>query len=77
MSLIAERPPRTSEPATQPPTPARPWRVVFFSVAFAALCGWVFLPLFLTAGLAILALTILTGAAAIATYLAAVGRSGQ
>jgi hypothetical protein len=48
-----------------------------FSLAFAALCGWVLLPLFLTAGLAILALAILSGAAAIATYLAAVGPRGQ
>jgi hypothetical protein len=77
MSLIAERPPRTSEPATDLPTSARPWRVVLLSLALVALCGWVFLPLFLTAGLPILALTILAGAAAIAAYLAAAGPPDQ
>ncbi len=77
MALVAERPTRTSEPAIESPTYARPWRVVLLSLAFAALCGWVFLPLFLTAGLAILALTILASTAVIAAYLAAVGPPGR
>ena len=77
MSLVAERPTRTSEPAIESPSSARPWRVVLCSLAFAALCGWVLLPLFLTAGLAILALTILAGTAAICAYLAVVGPPGQ
>ena len=77
MSLVAERPTRTSKPAIESPTSSRPWRVVLFSLAFAALCGWVFLPLFLTAGLGLLALTILAGTAAIAAYLAAVSPPGQ
>ena len=73
MSLVAERPTRTTEPAIELPTSARPWRVVLLSLAFAALCGWVLLPLVLTAGLLTLALTILGGAAATVAYLAAVG----
>jgi len=77
MSLVAERPTRTSEPSIESPTSARPWRVVLSSLAFAALCGWVLLPLFLTGGLAILALTMLIGAATVAVYLAAVGLPGQ
>ena len=43
------------------------------SLISAALCGWVLLPLFVSAGLAILALSMLTGAAAVAGYLAAAG----
>ena len=72
MSLVAERPTRTNEPAIESPTYARPWRVVSLSLACAALSGWVLLPLFLTAGLAMLALTILASTAAIAAYLAVV-----
>jgi hypothetical protein len=73
MSLVAERPTRTSGPSIESPTSSRPWRVGLLSLISAALCGWVLLPLFVTAGLAIMALTMLTGAAAVAGFLAAVG----
>ena len=73
MSLVAERPTQTAEPSVDSPTSARPWRVFLLSLAFAALCGWVLLPLFLTAGLAMLAFMLLAGAAGVAVYLAAVG----
>lgn len=72
MSLVAERPTRTSGPSIETPTSAHPWRVVMLSFISAALCSWALLPLFVTAGLAMLALTMLAGVAAVAAYLAVV-----
>jgi hypothetical protein len=73
VSLVAERSTRAGEPRRGTPPSAHPLRVGVSSLICAALCGWVLVPLLVSAGLVVSAMTMLAGAVALVVFLMAVG----
>ena len=76
MPIVAERSVRITPPITVTP-PAHRWWVTGLSLACAALCGWVLLPLFISVGLVVLAAAMWLGAVGVAVFLVAVGSRPQ
>lgn len=77
MSVVAEQPTRTVEPPGRTPPSAHIGWVGVLSFVFAALCGWVLLPFFVSSSLVVLALTVLASAVVVVVFLMAAGSPSE